>query len=209
MQATDEAAAEALAKDVFPKAFAMVANDPTLKPVTERIQGQQVAVFQFRDAVAVCVGRQGRTLVLGPDREMVAESLGNGAKKGGLLTSEKAAAAIRQMGEPVALVVMRPAALVSMYYVTEHRGEAMKAVPQVQPVPVTPPPPPPAPTQGSTPAEILKLLQNEEPLVIGITRKPDRLQVEARYGGLRTMVPKLIDAMLVGEARASTAPAPR
>jgi hypothetical protein len=44
--------------------------------------------------------------------------------------------------------------------------------------------------------ELSKLLAREEPVVASITRKQDRVMVEARTGDLKPIVPGLVDLFL-------------
>jgi hypothetical protein len=204
IQVTGEDAAENLAKEVLPKVVGLITHQADLKPTEKEVEGQRIYTLAVGDEVAVCFGRQGATLVLGPHPGLVAMSLNSGAKKGGLGTDEKAAAGLKRLEEPVALAMFKPVGLGGFFWIRELRMEPQpSAAPAKGPARLGGSGAEPAAAEGP-PKEFLEMLQKDEPFMIGISRKPDRIQIEAHYTGLRTMVPMLIDMLMMqtlGESR--------
>jgi hypothetical protein len=182
VRANGEEDAQALAQDVIPKTFGMATNQPNAKPAKQEVDGQEVATLTGERTPPLSFGRQGAVLVLGSDPALVAASL-NGGKKQGLLGDERVKAALKEMDGPLAFVVTKPATLGTlgaMYFTL--RSAAVAAPPGAKP-----------PEADRKMEDFLRLVEKEEPLVLGLTRKPDRILLEARYTGLDALIPRLAD----------------
>src|SRR5439155_23095932 len=124
-------------------------------------------------------------------------------KKQGALADAKLAAELKNRGDPVAVVAVKPISLASLWMVGV-RSEARPPVPAAKPVPpggaeTTDAPPPAAqpPARPDKTAErALQLLSKEQPLILTVTRKPDQITVQASYTGLKLLVPKVTDLLI-------------
>lgn len=218
-QTTDAAAAKSLSLEIIPKIFSAMAGQQDITPVEKEINGQVLYVLQSQRPYSLYYGKQGATLVFGPNSALVAEALNAGAKKEGALTNAMLAAGLKNREAAVAVGAMKPMALMGILLLA--RGEARPAQPP-RAVPAPPakpadnespddklaPPgedaPPLPPAKGPAGPdkviqEFLQLMAKDEPLILTISRKPDQVVLEGNYSGMKLMVPKLTD-MLVNMA---------
>jgi hypothetical protein len=209
VQFTDEATAKKMVEDVLPHLCGLLSGGKAGKPESKEKNGHQVYSLKLGPREALHYGRHGNTLVLGPHADPVAQSLAAGANKKGWLANEKSAARIKELNEPLALVVARPvsgilAGLMMPVHGSGKGGEIKKSGKEAGP--------PPGGKEGGIQVEVVdvapskefaqvkkeleKLLAKEEPLVLSITRKDDRLQEEIKIGGLKPLVAKLTDLLI-------------
>jgi hypothetical protein len=192
VQASGEDAADSLAKEMLPRFVGMATLQCDLKPTEMVVEGQRL--YTLGEA-PLCYGRHGATLVLGFDTELVAGALNGGAKKRGLLADEKVRADLARLADPVAVALVKPIALGGFFMVarTEYVDRAEYTEPKPKGL---------APGEGGS-QQILAQLEKDEPLTIALTRKPDQLQIEARYPGLRTMVPLLTNLLILQKVQSA------
>jgi hypothetical protein len=193
VQASGEQSAEALAQELLPRAVGLMTQQKDLKPAEKEVEGQRV--YTLGEA-PLCYGRHGATLILGFDPALVADSLNSGAKKRGLLAQEKVRAELTRLADAVGLALFKPAALAGSMMEFSRQLDRVAAGQEG-----------PAAGEGGR-KEILAQMAKDEPLIIAVTRKPDQLQIEARYLGLRTMVPLLTNLLIQQRMQASAAPIP-
>jgi hypothetical protein len=197
IRASDEKAAQTLAGDLLPKVVGLVSQERGLEPQEKEVEGQRVATLTPRGGHPVSYGRHGAVLVVGADPALVAEALNEGTKKRGLLADEKVRAellgpnpalvtGITKEG-PIDLVVLKPMTLIGSFLVPVRWQAEGPGAPGAAAAPA-------AADKGLP--EFLKVAEKEGPLVIGVSRKPDRVLIEARYTGLRRLVPSLTDFLI-------------
>ncbi len=211
LQANDADAAKYLEGEGLPKLIGLAAvlgGAPGQAPaaVREDVDGrsiQVVAAGAFADILGaknIYIGREGAFVVVGSDSKEVVAALNGGAKKEGLLGDEKAAAAIKDLGDVQALAVLSSGNAVVEAF---RQRELAPAVQQFTPVA---PNPPPAPTDKppaeqpklskraeQTIADVKKVVEPLPPAVFSLKREPDALTLEARQAGLKGVTNKLID----------------
>jgi hypothetical protein len=209
VQATSEADAKFLLTDMAPKILSMALGLRDLKPVEKTVEGQSILTLGKENRGYVHYGRYQDMLVFGPHQSTVAAALSAGAKGNGFLTNKSVAAAIARVEEPIALVVSRPLptllVLMTTVWIEAERRAASASVEDLKGAPPgkrTPPSPDPA----KEVKELLTLAEGAGPLVLAITRKPDRIVIEAQQTGLKPMVGKLIDFLMAKDFQRTAAP---
>ena len=207
VRGTSEDDAKALVEEVLPKLTNLLPGKSDKQLVTE-IGGQKIFSLPTGGKNRVYYGRQGDTIVLGPDLKLVAAWLKNSGKKDGLLADEKVAAEVKKLNEPVALAVAKPVMLAGWFFLFRSSSAPPQAEPATRPDEAASPPDKPRPQRrlrqkpDAVPAsaasneqegmvKMLETLEKDGLLLIGLTRKPDHVQIEARYTGLRKLVPAL------------------
>jgi hypothetical protein len=203
VEATDAEAAGFLAKDALPKIFSVLAREKEITPKEEKVGKHLIVTMESKRGYALHYGKEGNTLVLGPSRSAVVESLTNGGQKKGLLGDEKLAARIHK--DAIAVGMIRPLTLASYWL--------LRSAPSPDRVPFDTPEKrrsrqrleePSAPPKEAAPKEMqdfLEILKNEEALMVNMSRTKDHLEMEATYPGLRPLLARLINFALEQEAR--------
>jgi hypothetical protein len=226
VQGTNEEAAKELA-ELLPKFVAMMSGHQEPRISTKEIEGQSISSLALGKHESVNFGRQGNTIVLGPFPKPVAQALANGGAKNGLLADPKVAAQVKKLDEPIAVAVAKPITLVMGFFVSragsytrvpakgiegkrfedKSNGEKREAPPEKPEVTVTvEEAPAPLGKEGDKiMKDLKKLLAIEEPLIVSVTRKDDRLQAEASIGGLAPLVSFVTDFAVEQAIRASIA----
>ncbi|MGH7172875.1 MAG: hypothetical protein ACRELG_21550, partial [Gemmataceae bacterium] len=146
---------------------------------------------------AVHYGRRGAVLVIGLDRERVAEGLITGGKKEGLLGETNVAAAIKETDEKAVVVGVLSSARAAMdlFAVMSRPPVVMRAPAAPGQVPAAPVERPPEKPLDSSKAG-QAFLKTAEPLVFALNRQSDRLMLEIRPLPLRRMTPRLLDVWI-------------
>lgn len=188
VQAADDKAAESLAKDVLPKLVAMISRQEGSKPVEKEVGGQRLSIFEAPGVGTICYGRLGNTLVVGPDAAFVAESLNNGKNKRGLASDARLVAALKSLESPVALATLKAFTAGATFWVRESQADSKP---------------------DKTVQELLAILDKEEPVLLAVSRKPDHVQIEARFTNLKAVVPKFVDLLIEQKLHESVRPAVR
>jgi hypothetical protein len=214
VEATDEQAAKSMVEKLVPKILGMVRGEEAAKPTSKEVHGQTVYTLKLGRHEEVHYGRHGSVLVFGPYQAPVAQALAAGADKKGWLANEKAAALIREPKDPLVLVAFKPVTAAAAAFFTlrgssdraVHGGEARPA--EQKPLPPRKPLPPQIKQKNVAfldeeqprgkgkegdllKKELGKLLAHEEPMVLTVTRKKDRIVEECRMGGLKPLVAHL------------------
>lgn len=231
-QATDDKAAQKVLQ-LVPRIFALVSQE-RVEPETVTIAGQELRKLKGRGLTGLYYARQGRILVLGIHAQPVAAALTAGNKQQGILTDAKTASRLRELEEPLFVYLVKPASLLigavgagrtsqtTFQAVGEKIIELPKDPPKkidikieikkAEPKKVGQPPLPVRenieivrnPEQEKLLKELGQLLRSEEWLVVGMTRKKDRLFLEGKAPGLDRTVPRLIDFAVEEAFRAMT-----
>ena len=133
LRATDEKAAARLESNGLTRLFSL-GSENVLTPKEEEVQGHRIKTITKWGGLrlsfpAVHYGRHGTVLVIGFDRERVAESLAAGGKKEGLLGQTKVAAAVKEIEDKsVAIGVVSSArAAMDLFAVMSRPHVSMKA----------------------------------------------------------------------------------
>ncbi|HTU19849.1 MAG TPA: hypothetical protein VMG10_17435 [Gemmataceae bacterium] len=214
LRAADEKAAAKLEKSGLPRLFSFGAEEARM-PNEAEVRGQRIKTLPGKKGglglpFAVSYGRQGAVLVLGTDRELVAESLIAGSKKAGLLGETKVAAAVKEIDDKaVAVGVLSSArAAMDLFAVMSRPRFIMKAPAPGQAPGMVEQPPAPSLESTKTGQALLKVA---EPLVFTLNRQSDRLELKIQPLLLRRMTPRLLDVWIetllqpLGEAGAGGA----
>jgi hypothetical protein len=200
-----------------PDSIAKLDLDKLPRPVTETVDGQNVYSLAGGDlpwGTAVQYGVRGRFLVIGQDPKFIAGALSGGARKKGLLGEARVAQAVKGLNDPVAVGVWslgqsladvvrwdagyRPR---SRYYGYDKmpppvKGE--KAEPKrdelnqrVQKL---------AQGYGKEVAKEARALEQAveslPPVVLSVTRRPDRLTFQMRQAGLKVVLGKVLGILV-------------
>jgi hypothetical protein len=215
VQSTGADAAKKLVEEVLPKVFAAASGKEEVKPTSQEIGGQTVYSLSAGRGPALVYGRHGSTIVLGMSPDPVAQALGNGAKKRGLLADPKVAASLEKLKDPVFVGVAKPVSLVAGLVVRVRPREGPRpGIESEPPRPVPPDRKPPAPPavpkrraalaepgtpdgRGErVPKELADLIAQQGLLVMHVTRGQDRILEEITLTDLKPMVGKLTDLAL-------------
>jgi hypothetical protein len=207
IEATDEDAAAKLLDEVVPKVYGAIHRMKDVKPESKEVRGQKVQTLPINKHFSLNFGRAGRTIVLGPYAEPVAQALNNGTKKQGLLGEDKVAAELKEIEAPFALGVVKPLTLVKALLMTrlgvsgraikpkpedrpKNQPQARRAVPEDEkPTTAQPEGKPEIPFQK----EIDKLLEGEGLIVLSVTRQRDRIVEDVTWTRLKPAVSQLVD----------------
>jgi hypothetical protein len=214
IQATDEDAAKSL-MDLVPQVAGMISGGKGPGIRTKEIDGQTISILPIDKHESLHFGRQGSTIVLGPYLKPVTQALANGAAKNGMLADPKVAVPLKKTDGAVLVAVAKPVTILvggiwgwrSVSVGNEARSIGGKRFDDKSDPPKDEGPPPkpevkvtieenPAfkDKEGEQFMKVLrKLQQTEEPLVVSLTRKDDRLQAEATMGGLAPLVAFITD----------------
>ena len=211
LQATDADAAKYLEGEGIPKLVGLAAllsgaAGPAPAAVRHDVDGRSITVVaasglaDMLRAKNLYIGREGAFVVVGSDGKEVAAALNAGAKKEGLLSDEKTAAAIKDFQDPQTLAVVSVGKGVVEWFRQREEGPVAPPFTVVTPNPPVPPDKPPAdqPPKLSkraeqTIADVKKAVEPLPPAVIGLSRTPDALTLEARQTGLKGVTNKVID----------------
>jgi hypothetical protein len=202
--AADEETAKKWASETFPRFIGLMQKQPAIKPTEAKVNGHTIWTIE---AAHVSYGRNGSVLVFSPHPELAAEILNNGMKKDGFVGAQNVGPRLKDYADASILVSVKPFGLISLFTLMA-RGEAKAAFEKVekQIKGLEKPPIKDGPRDG--PKEpgadekqmmelFMKLVKAEEPLIIGVTKKPEKLLLDGTYPGLRKWVPQAIDMMLV------------
>ncbi len=193
VQATDEAGATKLAREIIPLIVGAATLEFGIKPTEKKVGDEALLVLELGSGMpALVYGQRGTTLVIGANEALVAESLAAGVKKQGYLADEKAQEAVKRAGSPVLVAIGKPLTMAALgfavvYEVHESRAVGPDGVPTVRRETIVP-----AETKALL-KRLTELAKSEDPLVISFSRKVDQLSLEATYTGLCTLVPKAMD----------------
>jgi hypothetical protein len=184
----------------------------------ETIEGREVHSVKLGHDT-VYYGRHENTLVFGPYGTPVARSLTAGAKQQGLLASPQAAARLKEMHERQAIFMVKPVQIiVSAATVMVYSGSfSSEAAPAELPKEAQPKrkqgfrqeaqPPARADNKRDVKVtvqqrskeeqamlrELSKIFEHEDWFVVGLERTKDRIQLDGHVGGLREVVPRVVD----------------
>jgi hypothetical protein len=187
----DDGAARFLEERALPKLLGLANGGEVPAPTREQVQGQRITTMavNFLPGGVLHTGRHGAVLALGTEAKRVAEALGAGAKRSGLLGEEKMAAALKELDHPVTV------------------GVADLGRGFVELARVLHPPAPAANIGGKqllAPArqpdgmekiigDLTKALQPLPPVVVSLSRQPESLILEVRQNSLRRVSTKLLN----------------
>ncbi len=214
VEAVDADAARSL-EEVLPKLVGLAGGGEAPSPTTERVQGQRVRSLPG-DALpwrsALHYGRQGKLLVLGQERRVVARALVDSGKQGGLLGQEAVAATLRDVHDPFAVAVW-PVGKTLLQMFALRWSAAAPAPAAGGPVPA--PPPPAVPGGGTSVSasdeklmqEFTRALDPVPPLVISLTREPGRLSLHLHQPDLRGTATQVINVLIQGSLNSLASPA--
>lgn len=105
VQAVDETAAKNLSQ-LVPKIFGLLGNEG--EPKAQTIGGLEIRTIKGRRGEEVSYGQHGRVLVIGPYAGPVAMSLLAGSKQQGLSADAKLASRLKDMDDPILVLLMKP-----------------------------------------------------------------------------------------------------
>jgi hypothetical protein len=199
LRAADEKAAVKLEKHGLPRLFSLGGEEVRM-PGEEEVRGQQIKTLPGKKGslslpFPVSYGRQGAVLVLGIDRDLVAESLIAGSKKEGLLGEMKVSAAVKEIDDKsVAVGVLSSARAAMDLFAVMSRPRFIMKAPAPGQAPAAFEPPPEKPWDSSKTGQAL--LKTAEPLVFTLNRSSDHLILEMKSLALRRMAPRLLDAVI-------------
>jgi hypothetical protein len=203
--ATDEDAAKAL-DELVPKLLALVGGAGGA-PASEKVGGVTLrtipgASLPWREPLYF--GREGKTLVLGPAKEGVAEALTGGAKGGGLLGEAKVAAVIKDIGDAQAVGTWSlPETMMALLTSSESGRGRVMTKPAGPPGGV--PPAPPKEKEGNGSEKVAKEMRLATaplaPAVLTLTRKGDLVVLEAKQAGLKTVSARAINVLVDAAVR--------
>jgi hypothetical protein len=234
LQGKDAKAGRALEQEVLPRLFGLLGGGATPAATREEVDGQPIhslAGVKLPWGKGAYFGRSGAVLVVGADRQRVADALSTGRKKAGLASDEAVATGTRDLGGPALVGV----ASLGRLAVEAFKESERWANPQL--LAPTPAPGAAAPPGGGRAARVEpgKVTEAGEkrarefgrafaplpPLVFGLTRQPDGLALTARQPQLRRASARAIDLwveaalersvrrrMGFGAVGATSAPAP-
>jgi hypothetical protein len=206
VNATDKDAAKAL-DEVIPKLLAL-GGGAVGAPATEKVDGITLRTYSGESVpwreVLYC-GHEGKTVVLGPNKEGVAAGLTGGAKSGGLLGEPKVAAVLKDTGD---------AQVVGTWSIGETMLAMMQLVssgPKLSTKPAGGPPPVPPKEPDKTPEakfakEMKQAVAPLAPAVLMLTRKGDLVVLEAKQTGLKTVSVRAINVLIDAAAHEMMAP---
>lgn len=209
LQTADEETAGKLL-ELVPKVVSLFTGKE-VKAVVKDIAGQKV--YLLGEESGRCYGRQGSTIVFGPDAKSVAQALANGAKGKGWLSNAKLAGRLEKEEASIFLAAVRPFSLLAgLSVVGWSQSRTFDRVgPDVKPLPPPPKRRQAAPVREEDPLkkEMSKLLAKEGLLIVRVTRQPDRILAEVTLTDLKPMVARLTDFLLIRYfAEAAPAKAP-
>jgi len=196
--ATDEDAAKAL-QDVVPKILAFNGRRDIAPPADETAEGLTLRRYGAEGVPwqgPLYVGRQGKTLVVGPTKEGVAASLKGGAKNGGLLGEAKVAAALKDSDEALVVgIAPLGQALLEWMKVVERPRTAVKAAvpPGAEPKPSKEKP---LDADAIFARAMAQAVEPLAPAVLTLSRKGDVLVLEVKQAGLKTASAKIINVLV-------------
>ena len=152
-------------------------KNPQPEKKVETIEGRQIYSLKTGQDYRY-YGREGATLVLGPYPAAVAQALNNGAKGNGLLANPQVAARLKKMGDCQALLLAKPAQLLAgLARSGNARNMSIGRSAEEEKVMKT----------------LSKLLESEDILAVGLQRTNERIELDGQVGGLRRLIPELVD----------------
>jgi hypothetical protein len=195
VDAVDETSATRLAQDIVPKLFAAMSHGREVADAERTVAGHKLRVLEIKNrGYSLSYGREGTTLVLGPDESLVAMALTQGQKKQGLRGDATTVKRLRAAGDPFAVCVMRPATTAAgafAYLISSFGpGQAKVHVPKEA-------------------HQLFDLIKTEKPVVLTLTRTSDYLAADASYPGLRPLLARVTNFFLEERFRAREAIQPR
>ncbi len=200
LQAKDEAAAAKLESDGLPRLLSL-GEESAVKPIASEVGGQRIGSLDGgrgkRLPMPIHFGRRGAVVAIGLDAERVAAALEAGAKKKGLLGGAKVAEAVKGIdNEAVAVGVLSPTQAAFDLLAELNRPPMMKMPERKPPPPGVQEPNPPVLRSLKETKTVQAFRGAAEPLVFGMTRRPDSLTLEIQPMPLRQMMPRLIDVWI-------------
>src|SRR5262245_51827637 len=195
VDAVDEQAATSLAKDIVPKLFTAMSRGQHVADAERTVAGHKLRVLETKNrGYSLSYGREGTTLVLGPDETLVAVALTHGQKKQGLRADAKTAKRLRAAGDAFAVCTIRPMAVgagVFAYLVSSFGpGQAKVDVPKEA-------------------QQLFDAIKAEEPLLLTLAHTPDHLAADFTYPSLRPLLARVTNFFLEERFRARPALEPR
>ena len=189
----DAADAKALG-ELVPKLLSLAGGEPTL-PSSEKVQGQPIHSMPGDNLPwrsPLHYGSRDNMLVLGQDRDAVAEALVSGAKKEGLLSNAKVAAAVKNLDEPVVVGITplensfwrcpKPAGCSSAVVPKEEWAALPNRRPRI--------------SRGETHPGLDQGCRAVAACHLTLVRKPDRLVLEVRQPGLKSVSAPVINGVI-------------
>jgi len=201
IQGTDAEAAKAL-EDMVPKLLGLAAGGEVTLPGNEKVKGQTIHSLPG-DGLALgaplLFARQGAVLVLGQDRDAIAEALNGGAKNQGLLSDPMVADTLKRIDGPVVLgICSLRHTLPDLPSWAGFRRTTSFDASQAVPGPGVPP-------SGAKPGlmgeekfaqELSKMLAPLPPALFTLARQPNAITLEVRQPALKSVSAKLINAAI-------------
>ncbi len=200
LQAKDEAAAAKLESDGLPRLLSL-GEESVVKPIASEVGGQRIGSLDGgrgkRLPMPIHFGRRGAVVAIGLDAERVAAALEAGAKKKGLLGESKVAEAVKGIDDKAVVVgVLSPTQAALDFLAELNRPPVMKMPERKPPPPGAQEPNPPVFRPLKETKAVQAFRRAAEPLVFGVTRRPDSLTLEIQPMPLRQMMPRLIDVWI-------------
>ena len=198
---------------VLPKLYGAIMNKEDVKAESKDIAGQKIPMLG--GPAGLYCGRAGRTIVIGPFPDGVAEALGNGTKEKGWLAEEDVAKRAREFAGALGIFGAKPATL-ALNAMMMHARESRRLTPTADPRPRDNERAAPRERVAESkqmPPELMQVLEKEQFLLARVTRREDRFVQEGTWPGLKSIIGPLVDlAMRMpaqrGEAHPREAPRP-
>ncbi len=204
----DAETAKRFEEEIFPRLVGLATPRESPRPTREKVLEQSISSLPdpFGLWGALHYGRSGKTLVLGQDRKLVAESLVLSQRKEGLLSDKRVSTALTRIESPIGAGTFSLGhALVEVLRELETPATMRWAVPQGAVGPGGKPPLPPRedPKKPEAPKvfekhvkELTKVVEAMPPGTLSLTRTKEQLTFEAQLSGLASCSAKLINVWI-------------
>ncbi len=207
LEAKDEETAVALVDKVLPKLVGGLLGMEDLKPETKDVSGQKITSLPLKKETAgVHYGRTGKTIVVGPFAQPVAQALANGSAKKGWLADARVKDRNKELEDAVFVAVVKPVSMALSALVPVASGSSVKrdgpkegkekpqadekvgrTVKEEEPI--------------KLPKELTTLMEKQELLVIRVTRDERHIVEEYTLPGLKPIIGPLVDMALPHHTR--------
>jgi hypothetical protein len=196
LQTVDEKAAANLIK-LAPKLVA--GGKEPMAPVTRTVEGREIFVLKM-GREELCYGREGTTLVVGPDAGTVAKSLSSGAKKQGLLSVPQIAGRLAEIKDRQAVLFVKPSVTMASLGWSSYGGKATVGDKKTDPDFKDKEPVKPeikvtyrSPMDEPLMKQMSEIFSKEEFAMVSLLNTKEKLQLDGSAAGLRPIVSGLID----------------
>jgi len=210
--AADEATAKNFAAETFPRILGVMRDQPALKPAESRVGGYTIRTYED---IRLSYAQHGSVLVFSPHPDLIAEILTNGTKQDGFVAAQNLGPRMKDYADASVLVSFKPFGMASMFFALSQAAAAefKRLEQELKPIDKARPEPKPvndipkgADDEAKMMEQFMKLVKAEEPLLIGITKKPEKLLLDATYPGLKKWVPQAIDLFVNADVIGKAAP---